>query len=167
VQFYLISESTMLWLKAVILDAKHLAEKYGAVFLESHTNAYGAVLDKAAKIDLPEMHTFVDADNFKFDICGWDKDSAAKALEDDNRAKPPFTWSGSYIAYPGFGAIKQGVEITEDDREKHLNALSVIEDFLNELELVDRCAQKELQKAKNALKILTGEDKMAPLTEPF
>jgi hypothetical protein len=68
----------------------------------------GEVIASARTIILPEVHTFIDAENGEYEVVGWDEDDARRRVEEDGRAKLPLRWSGRWLAFPSRGAVYRG-----------------------------------------------------------
>jgi hypothetical protein len=67
------------------------------------------VVEGAIVVELPEIHNFLDANDDKWQIIGWDQQDAEQRLLDNGRgAKPPFTWWGSQTAWLDTGGCYLG-----------------------------------------------------------
>lgn len=62
----------------------------------------------APTVQLPELHTFIDSQNYEYQIIGWDREDAQCRLESDPRIDLPVTWSSSWLAFPSRSPVCLG-----------------------------------------------------------
>lgn len=64
-----------------------------------------AVIEKTPTINLPELHTFQEADGSLFEICGFSREDAETRANCESWRKKPFTWQASAVPWPGMYSV--------------------------------------------------------------
>lgn len=108
--FMLIGENFRHRLARVLQKYEESHESRIIIGISLHT-----LMEKAPTINLPELHTFQEADGSLFEICGFSREDAETRANNETWRKKPFTWQASAVPWPGMYSVNLPAWPGEED----------------------------------------------------